>query len=431
MSIPAAVPLHQGSDYLNRSAALSPALILCAVGLFTLSWDRIGNITIGTYNVKLSAIAFLLAFVAASVGGQVRHRQRVTSSVIWITTAITLSLLVSSLLANEVQIALQQVAVTAIGAFLPFGALIKAARSRQNLVFCLNWFVRGVLIAVFFGFYQLTASYLRLPQFVDYTGLSGGVGRIAAFSYEPATFGQIVLTGFAAVLARSILVRGSLPRTILFLFALAAVLANTRALLLTFPAFLLLARPWKLSPRSRTFILLAAVGVSYASLIVILIAPGVLDFVVSQFASIFNPHEQSSNARRLDQYAIVSGLLQGAWLFGIGPGNLFFKVSLLNQSVFDGKASNQVVANNIWLQAMADGGVILALIELTLILLVISKLFFRAPVATRTLASAWLSLILISGMVGSDFFTPARWVLLALACVALSFETDPVPKLMR
>lgn len=409
----------------------SVALFFCALGLFTLSWDRIGNLAVGTFNLKVSAMAFVLAIIAGGLASQRRHGTGIIRGVVLTAAALIFTLLLASLLSQHVPDALAQVMRTLIGAVAPFAALMVSTRSRDDLVSCLTWLIRGLVVASLFGFYQLSAYYLHLPQFVEYDGLSGGVGRIAAFSYEPATFGQMVLMALAAVLARSVLQHRPLPRVVVAVLVLAAILTNSRALLLTVPAFLVLARPWRISVRGRTTLMVAAVVVGYGALILLVAAPSALDFVTTQFASIFDPNEQSSNARRLGQYAIVFDLIKDNWVFGIGPGNLFYEVSRVDQDVFDGVASNQVVANNIWLQSMADGGIALTLLQGTLIVLVVRSLFFRGPDATRILASAWLALILISGMLGSDFFTPARWVLLAFSCLAFSFETERLGRASR
>jgi O-antigen ligase len=184
------------------------------------------------------------------------------------------------------------------------------------------------------------------------------------------------------------------------------------------PVFLLLAAPKVLSSRTRSRLFLFAVGSVYILIVVLLVAPNALEFISSQFLSIFDPNEASSNARRLTQYSIMLDMISENWLLGIGPGNLFYEVSTIDQNVFDGGASNEVVANNIWLQAMSDGGIILAGLHIALVSFVGTKLYLARDDATRTFSAAWLALILVSGLIGSDFYTPARWVLLAFACLA-------------
>jgi len=412
-----------GQNILPRSwnGPIRPSLFLVAVGVFTLSWDRVGNVSVGSSNLKVSALAFVFALIMSFAPGA-----SITSSVIrrisGLGAVILMMLLFASLLSEHIPEALIQCLRILVGALIPFWATVKCVRSRDDIVYLLTWLVRGMLVAAAFGFYQLMAGYVGLPQLVDNTSLSGGVGRIAAFSYEPASFGQMVLMAIAALFACSMIQQRPISKFALFVLIVALVLTNSRALFLTIPAFVALARPWSLSKRGATYLLFFGLAIGYLLLVVSLVAPSVLGFISSQMASIFDPNEVSSNARRLSQYAISSDLVSRHWLVGLGPGNLFYSVQAMNQNVFDGDAFNKVVANNIWLQAILDGGVLLAVIQGSLIVLVFKRLFLRVPKSTRILSAAWLSLILISGMIGSDFFTPARWVLLGFACLALRAE---------
>ena len=400
------------------------SIFFCAVSLFTLSWDVFGNFSVGSLNVKLSAIGFVFALITSNFSNPWFLKSKLIQVVVKITGALLLTFLVASLLSNHVGDALGQVARIIIGAFVPFIALASSIRKPQDLERCLAWFIRGMVLAACFGFYQLSAYYLHLPQLIEYTGISGGVGRISALSYEPATFGQMILMGMAAVIALAKMRKRSIPVLVMSILTLAAMLANTRALLLTIPIFLILIIPRVLSAQTRARFLVFLVGLAYLLTLGLLVAPNSLEFILSQFMSIFDPNEVSSNARRLSQYSITFDIISDRWLFGIGPGNLFYEVSVIDQNVFDGDASNEVIANNIWLQAISDGGIILVGLHVGLIAFVVTKLYSGRDDVTRTLSAAWLALVLVSGLVGSDFYTPSRWVLLAFMCIACFRELN-------
>lgn len=401
-----------------------PANYALAAGVFTVGWDRVANISVGTYNLKIATVLFLVSLLLTI--GDPRPMSMVArrSGVLRWSFALLVVMAFASLFAFDRLSAVGQLARVTLGAVVPFAATIAAVRSRRDIVAILDGFVRGVVALSIFGVYQLVAFYVGSPQLIEYTGLSGGVARISSATYEASAFGQILVIGVAVELSRKVLQSRAPSVTLLGFFGVVGVLANTRLLLIVAPVFVLfLVRPWRFTPK----VLARWIGplfiACYGVLVVDMVSPSVVQHVISQFLSAFNRNEESSNAPRLAVMVLVVQLTSNSWLLGLGPGNLYHAATMSGQTVFQGMAPNEVVANNIWLQALADGGVLLVTVHLILVMVVIKRAYVRQSAATRPLGAAWISLVLVGGLFGSTFYDSSRWCLLAMAlCVAAELQ---------
>lgn len=417
-----------------------------------MSWDRLANITVSSYNVKLPAILFTLAALTALASprrlADLRPSRLVRILAI-LTVVIVVVFVAASIAAARPASAFPQVAAVLTGAVLPaFAVVAAAAEGRAGVVWALRWFVAGAYFASAFGFYQLLAFYLRLPQFVTYTGVGvdGDVGRIAGFNYEPAYFADFIVLAVGAFVAIAYL-RGTRPSLwAIGWYSAVLVLCNVRALVFLLPAFaILLLLRWR---RNRALLVrgvVAAVIVIAANLAVTHGVLAVHDALTRHAAeapappaepsgppaaeepdtpaNVLNPEEQSSNAPRLALYRAVLQVAAAHPLIGVGPGNL--RTALAGVHYVAPNQGAQVVANNIWLQALSDGGVMLLLLEAAVIVVIVILLFRRSLTVLQPLIAAWLAVLLVSGMLTSYFFDVKIWAVLGLIVAAVTALRDP------
>lgn len=435
-------------------------LVLVAAGLFTISWDRLANVGLGPYNVKLPSVLFLLAASVALPSARTRIAVLAPrfSGALGVAMVLLIIWFVSlSLFATDRSAAFGQLAAIASGCVAPAFALLIVLTSSDRLRWACSWLVAGGYFAACFGIYQLVAYYAGWPQLVDYfgRGIDGGVGRIAAFNYEPAYFTNflIIVIGARLVIAAQTCRLPSWGEFILFGFVL--VLANVRALIVAVPVFavtLLIASwraHWRVVMRGAIVALiavfvcgpisvaamqaklqsaepspLAQVSTPPPSPLPSASAPmpvpvgstslGRTSTSEAGMGAIFDPSERSSNAPRLARYSMALELIEEHPVAGVGPGNLGVHL----EPKANRGAQQSAVANNIWLQAALDGGAIAVLLEAIVVALLIAFLFLRRYSATRPLTAALITVLGVGGMLTSNFFDTKIWIGIAIVIAA-------------
>lgn len=385
--------------------------MLCLnVAMFTLSWDLVGNFDTGYFNVKLHVIAFALAFFFNLVDG--RHLPMASESklVFPLILGVFLWTGIAAAEAEYATAAYLQVFRNLIASLLPFVVILLIVRSKDDLVCLLTWVSRGMVVVSIFGLYQLFAFYTGLPQIVEYEGLSGGLGRITGFSYEPAYFSHFLLLGLAAVIARAGLTKVKPSLRLILFYMLMFVVTNARIVFLMMPAFLLLVFFSRSDVRIRRVFRYVFGIVVVITVTLIMVSPQVLEFFQRQIASI-SDESNASNADRLGQYARNSGVIaQADGIFGIGPGNLFYYVG---QPA--GFSPTTTIANSFWQQTLLDGGYPLICLLLALgCFVAYVTIKHRSIIEVRALGAVWFCLVFIGGAITSNFFTPQVWVALGL-----------------
>lgn len=390
------------------------SIAVLSAALFTVSWARFATIPIGSFNLRLAPILFVLAIVLLAVDPLlVRREQRPNSRAWLLIIAIVGVMLLACVGAKEVVPALLQVAATVIGAVVPCAAVYLAVRRGAGTVALLNAFIRGGYFACGFGLYQLLAFYRGWPQFVEYQATSGGLGRISSFSYEPAYFGYFLVLVLGALVTRARLQGVRIPAIPVTFVLAVLLLANSRATLLTLPVLAVLVFWRNPSSVERARLVVGGVAACWLAAVVFLAEPRSWQFVVDRVSNLFNPAEQSSNAPRLDLYETCLRIVQEHFLTGIGPGQLVDYAPVYGLPNLPGATSNSVIANNVWLQAALDGGVALVLAQLLLVVAVV-RVYARDSSALRGLAAGWLSVLVVASFVTSFFFDPGMWAVLGL-----------------
>jgi hypothetical protein len=411
------------------------ALILCCLGLFTVTWDRFANFSVGGFNVKLPVVAFAAAFALTfvtktSLPAAVDSRRRI---VLWTIGLIVVAYGVGLAWAVNRPAALAQFGTLILGAVLPLLAITRvAARGRGASVTLLDAYVKGGIVASAAGVYQLAAFYTGLPQPFSYSGEGGGLGRISSFAYEPAYFGYYLILVLGAMAARDAMLHRPTPVLPAAVVFGALLLCNSRAVFFTLPLFILLGVRRHPVGLKRIIPAGLLVPIALAVVLAALLSPSTTSFVQERFWSVFDPTEATSNAPRLDQYEVIVDVIEDHPQ-GIGPGNLLDVGPKYGLRPSADATSNTLVANNIWLQSMLDGGVLLTLVQAFLILVVATFLLARAQSPVAYLAAAWITIVLVAGMLTSFFYDVRLWAALGLMLAVLTevSERTPPPRLVE
>jgi hypothetical protein len=383
--------------------------------MFTVSWDVFLNYTAGTFNVKLPVVAFFFSLVASLLDRRrvavTREQRAVRAAVIF----LILAYVVGVAFATDHRAALAQLVTVLLGALIPFMAVSRVLRLGGNGATLLTAFISGAVVASLFGVYQLVCRYTGLPNPVNYDGVGAGVGRIPAFSYEPAYFGYFLVLAIAAYFAREALTGTTRGRASLAVLVFTLLLANSRAVLFTLPllAFFLFFHAKYLT--TRRLLIVPGLIVAYVLAYATVASEGVRGFLQERLGSIVDAAEPTSNAPRLSSYGEILRLVQDHWLVGVGPGGLFSVGPEYGVGVGIDASPNSVVANNIWLQALSDGGILLAIAHLVLVGTVALKLLRHRLPVSRALAAGWLTVVIVGGMLTSNFYDVKLWVTLGLA----------------
>lgn len=412
----------------KHRSGLPLGLRLCLLGMFTLSWDRLLVIHVSTYRLHLSVVSFALAWglqlaTVRSQGQRIRRARLGPAIQVW-AIVILFTIVVNALISDSPRFGLSQTIVYVLSALIPFFAILSYLRNQSDLESLLLALVYGALIASLYGAYQLFAFYSGLPQGLVYQGISGGIGRIAAFSYEPAFFSDFVLVALAATIALNELRTVRWYRWAILLFLTTLIVANSRAVYLYLPLFLLLV--WRrLGSEALSWAVKRLLGL-FVGILVSLTLLGAHPWqpLIHQLGSIGNPQQASSNAVRLQQYRAEVTIIKNYWGHGIGPGNLIDYAPVYGIPVAAGAGPNDVVANNIWLQSLLDGGLPLAFLEGVFVWLVVASVMKGQRGPVRTIGAVWLALVIVAGSLTSVFFDIKLWASLALALGATSLAAD-------
>lgn len=410
---------------------LPVALLLTCAGVFTVSWDRFVTVQVSTYNVKLPVLLFAVsAFVSvveSATGGRHQSNRMVsTNRAVMLSIGVLLATLgLAVFFSSDIRVSAVQSLTVLLGAVMPLFVVCQTVVRHNALDMALTSFIRGGYFAAGFGIYQLLSPYAGLPQVVEYRATSGGLPRISSFSYEAGYFGYFLILVIGAVFARAMLrAEGvSVWRVSLLIGVLVA--SNTRATLFTLPVLLLLmlvAWPRRIpKPAVGVLVVLAPAWLMLG----VVAAWGLVTTMVNRVLTVFDPTEVTSNAPRLQVLDMATSVAADNWLWGVGPGR-FGDALEESLGVSHDLAGNQAIVNNVWLQALVDGGVLYLAAQIVLVLVVATRLFrWREPVG-RALIAGWLAVMAVASMITSYYFDMKLWVVLGLALAAQQLMSGPV-----
>jgi hypothetical protein len=368
-------------------------------------------VPVGSYHLKLPVIAFALALVASLVGdprpGRIRAATRLNLALVALLAVYT----TAGLVGIDHAASFGQLATVVLGAVVPYLAISRVLRTFPfGLSRALTAFISGAVLAAIFGLYQLASTLGHVPYPLEYSGLGNGFQRIASFSYEPAYFAQWLILALAAVGARAWLLKEPVSRKLTGLLVVVLLLANSRAVVLMIPVFLILAasRTERYARKAAGTLLVLLV---FVVPIVALTSPSTFGNIAARVGSIGDPREVTSNAPRLKGYNADIAITSDHPVLGVGPGNLFIVGDSYGLDYGLGVSSNTAVANDVWLQAMVDGGYLLLAAQIGFFLVAALSL---ARAGTRQLMAGWLTVLLIEGALTSNFYDVKLWAVLGL-----------------
>ena len=417
--------------------------VLICSGLFLASSDRFLSVNFGALTLKPSYVLFWSAFFLLIAGYLVRPPRRTRPPLRGLVPALALLVilnLVAAAFAISKVLAIQQLVTIVGGAIIPFACVGLGLRTPVQLQRGMSALVAGTLLAATFGFYQFFAPYLGLPQGLPYTGTVEGVGRITAWSYEPA-FWAFHLELSLAIVIGDVLSRhrrfGVRPEVLALYLIASLVLSNARAGYLSFPllVFLVLRTSGerrRLDRRAVRFFRLALPSLAVVVLIGLPLGVNLPAYVVARVQSVTNLQEAESNAVRVALYKAELELVRERPWLGYGPGT--FGLLITDRVPFyQDEDPHSIVANNLVLQTLLDAGVV----SLPVVAAVIGAIYYqsrRSPSRdARILLSAATAGLLINSMLAAFFWDMRLWVVIGLAYAAARVHRleQPVPAVTR
>lgn len=438
-------PLHDlDRDQVDRRTSTSEGWhvpqVLIALGLFLASSDRLLVVNFGSLTLKPSYLLFATSLWFVMTQHAVRPRKPIRSAIPGFGVAISLLLainMVAGLFGISATLTIQQLVTILGGAVLPFVCIAYGLNSRVQLERALSAWVAGTLVAATFGFYQFVAPYAGLPQGLNYSGVAAGLGRISAWSYEPAFFAfhlELVL----ALVIKDVLAKhrrfGIAPELIALYLIASLLLTNARAAYLSFPVilFLVLRTTGRAGRLDRKAIRVVRLGFALAVAGLALGVPlgtALPKYIVNRAQSITNTQEVESNAVRLQLYEKEVKLVGDRPWLGYGPGNI--GLLLTNSTpLFRGVDPHEIAANNLILQTTLDAGLLSVPIVIAVIYVLYRASRRNASLEARVLLSGICGVLFVNAMLTSLFWDMRLWVALGLAYAAARVElgigtTDP------
>ena len=411
--------------------------VLIYAGLFLASSDRLLAVNFGSLTLKPSYVFFSAALWFVLTRNVLRPIRVVGTPIPGFGVAVILLLavnVVAGCFGVSAKLTIQQLVTIFGGAVVPFLCVAFGLTSRVQLERGISAWILGTLAAATFGFYQFAAPYLGLPQGLEYSGLAAGLGRISAWSYEPAFYAYHLELALAIVV-KDVLTRhrrfGVMPELVALFLIANLILTNARAAYLSFPILVILvmrAVAGRQRLDRRAFRVIRLVVASAAVILVLGVPLGINlpKYVVTRVQSVTNTQEIESNALRLELYDVEVELLrQRPWL-GYGPGNIGLYLAD-RLPMFRGIDPHAIVANNLILQTALDAGIV----SIPIVMAVIWTLYRasrRSPsVDARVLLAGVSAILFVNSMLVSLFWDMRLWVVIGLAYAAarVAIRTPP------
>jgi O-Antigen ligase len=432
LTLPSSAPrgtprAHAAPRPVRREPWPATQVLICA-GLFLVSSDRFLALNFGALTLKPSYVFFGGAFFLVVTGFLIRPLRRTRPPLPGLIGSLA-ALLAVNLLASAFTIsktlAVQQIVTIVGGAIVPFACIAFGVKNHVQLQRAMSALVAGTVFAATFGFYQFAAPYLGLSQGLAYAGTIGGVGRITAFSYEPAFWVfHVELT--LAILIGDVLARRrrlGIRAELLVLYLIASlVLANARAGFLSFPllVFLVLRTAGdrrRLDRRAARFVRLAVPAAAVIVVIGLPLGVNLPAYLVGRVQSVTNLQEAESNAIRVVLYREELELVtERPWL-GYGPGT--FGVLIKDRVPFYATADpHAIVANNLVLQTLLDAGLLSLPPALWLIWAAYLNSRRSPSIHARILLSGVTAGLVVNSMLAAFFWDMRLWVVIGLAYAA-------------
>ena len=124
--------------------------------------------------------------------------------------------------------------------------------------------------------------------------------------------------------------------------------------------------------------------------------------------------------RASSSYDRTSAIIAENGLVGIGPAQL-------SAALGEENAEAEAVANNIWLQALLDGGIVALLLQAALVIAVLAvaaRPADRDAIGNRW--QAWVCLVIAGGLTVSSFWDTEPWIILG-CLLALAEQKRALP----
>jgi hypothetical protein len=297
---------------------------------------------------------------------------------------------------------------------VPLWAILRQRRWAMSV---LKSFVLGMVASSLLAIYEFIARKRGLPWLSSYNASIGGMPRSASLSFEAAYFAAPTFA--ALVICWAAWPNGRRRTFQIIILVLGLIAANARItfvqLAIAALAYAVIRFRGSIEDRrlARRRLFSAIVLILCTMTLVVGVRPTVLTSIADRVQSIGDAKEETSNAPRLQAYAEISSIVKDHPLFGIAPGQLGRELE--SRGVITdapGGEAASFVANNIWIQALLDGGLLAAMLQFALVVTAVFCLReARAPIQYSVLV-AWMTIVGGAGLTVSNFWDSESWVLI-------------------
>jgi hypothetical protein len=404
---------------------------LAVVGAFTVNWDTLLSVELAGRTIKLSTVLFLFSILLSSPSSvlrEVRPRPDSYERRIHALLGILLGwLLLRTFFVSDLSSALRGFLAVLIPAGAPLIAILLHRRWARSLLksFALGMVISSVAAILEFAFRTTGHRWIT-----NYSAFTNGRFRSAGFAFEAAFFAA---PAFAALMVLWLSQADNMRHRRLFiaLLLVGLVLANARIIFvqLGVAAICISTAQRHLSflirRETQRRVVRTSVCLCLAFAVTSLVSPSIFTSTLHRFLSIFDPTEQSSNAVRLSDYSWQDKIIGQNVLFGIGPGRLGHELISRGYPVPESGSGDAVfVANNVWRQALLDGGTISVVLQGAIVASVLRLVRQDLRRVELAVWIGWASLVLGAGLTVSNFWDAEPWLLLGCLLGIRSGDRD-------
>jgi len=408
--------------------------------LLTLSCDRILTVKAGPATVRLAHISLLVLFARLAATRLARRQPvRIATPLIAPVLFYFAAALLGMALFLAVGGAAKSVGYLAWAAFDVFAlvtVVLEATPNPQALRGVLRWWIGGAVLNACFGLIQLAMGVAHMAVPLADQKL-GEFPRINGFNYEPAYFALYLESVAAVLIGRWLADRNQRASALLGVALLVpAALSMSRSGWLGLIVLALVTCIWLTASMRGRELVLGSVAIATVLCLGLIVLPGrFLARAPVMAAAAMNPHEQSSSSPRLGMMGQAVEVFRSSPLLGVGLGGYAGyiadhpELTVVHLSKPD---PTKVVTTNVWLEVLAETGVVGLFAVLWMVAVTLGALWraARARVEMSSWASGFFLAIALVFVVLYQFnqtlWRLDVWMLLALgwAVAAMGQRSD-------
>ncbi|MBS2030631.1 MAG: O-antigen ligase family protein [Deltaproteobacteria bacterium] len=361
--------------------------------LLTLSCDRVLTAKAGPATIRLAHICLLVLF-SRLVATRVARREpiRVARPILAPLAFYFAAALLGMALFLEVGGAAKSIGYLAWAAFDAVAlvtVILEATPDTKGLQSVLRWWIAGAILNATFGLAQLAMGVAHMTVPLADQKL-GEFPRINGFNYEPAYFALYLESVAAVLIGRWLSDRRKRADAILGVALLVpAALSMSRSGWLGLIVITLVSSCWLTAGLRGRELVIGSMGIATVLCLGLIVLPGrFLARAPVMAAAALNPHEQSSSSPRLGMMGQAVEVFRASPVLGVGLGGYAGFIGAhpeLEVLHLPKTEATRIVTTNLWLEILAETGLVGLFGVLWLVLATLRALWraarSRAPVS--------------------------------------------------